>query len=495
MNERRSTRLAVALFAAVCAAGWAPVQAGRLALVIGNDAYSYVQPLSNAGNDARLIAETLKQAGFEVVGGVRTNLNREQMWNALGLFKSRINKGDSVVFYFAGHGVQIHSDAMLLGVDISAETDEQVLHDGLNLEDVQDEFKDAGFALLIIDACRDNPFPPKPGRSISQSRGLLPVQPATGNLILMAAGPGQSALDMVPGITAKDGLFTYTLVQALKTPGLDVRTAMYKVRDDVEDEARRANHKQRPSVVDDMRGSFSFFPGTAGSGQKPPNGGHLAPVASTEVSGAAAEKTGAPTVNATDASPGSAGSPSFCGKLTDAIKWAAGNFSGSAPNFISDLEDPGPDAATWPIAKDVGVYLCSNAVAHTFGHLQCDVSGFPKNQAPLGVTQVREREQALVNQLTRCLGSPLSTKDTASAFPDVPVPQPSKSTLATWRTEVGGPAVYVLFSTQPMGTEQVSKDGEFGQLTFCPNARPHCRNTGDKVLNGEVFPRSYFRGR
>lgn len=264
MNKNNSALITLSVLTAALVSG--PVagaaNANRLALVIGNDVYLHVSPLKNAGNDARLIGATLTDAGFEVLGGVRTNLNRDTMWNAIDQLQRRIQKGDEVVFYFAGHGVQIGSDAMLLPVDISAESDQQLLRNGVNLAEVQDQLKDARFALLVVDACRDNPFPVKPGhtRGIGATRGLVPILAAEGNLILMAAGPRQRALDMVPGVTTNDGLFTYTLVQAIRTPGLDVRTAMYRVRDEVEDRAKRANYDQRPSLTDEMRGTFAFFP-------------------------------------------------------------------------------------------------------------------------------------------------------------------------------------------------------------------------------------------
>jgi uncharacterized caspase-like protein len=237
--------------------------AARVALVIGNDAYTHVRQLSNAGNDARLMASVLQAAGFDVVGGVRANLDRKAMWSALDQFQVSIAKGDDVVFYYAGHGVQIRADSLLLPIDIEAANDDQVLRDGINLVEVQDEMKNARFALMVIDACRNNPFPPKPGstRGIGDPAGIVPIEAAQGNVILLSASRNQQALDEVPGITKSNGLFTYTLVQALKIPGVDVVQAMRNVREQVEQQARRANppHEQRPALVEEMDGSFFFF--------------------------------------------------------------------------------------------------------------------------------------------------------------------------------------------------------------------------------------------
>jgi hypothetical protein len=251
---------------AMCVAS-AGALGARVALVIGNDAYTHVKPLSNAGNDARLMASALKAAGFDVVGGVRANLDRKAMWSALDQFQGRIGKGDDVVFYYAGHGVQIRADSLLLPVDIEAESDDQVLRDGVNLVEVQDEMKNARFALMVVDACRNNPFPPKHGtRGVGEPAGIVPIEPARGNVILLSASRNQQALDEVPGITTSNGLFTYTLVQELKTPGIDVVQAMHNVREQVEQRAKLANHEQRPALMEEMDGSFFFFPKGGASG-------------------------------------------------------------------------------------------------------------------------------------------------------------------------------------------------------------------------------------
>ncbi len=249
-------------------------RAERLALVIGNDGYQHVAPLRNAGNDARLFAKTLTDAGFTVVGGVRTNLSRTAMWSAIDQLKQRATARDEVVFYFAGHGVQIESNPMLLPVDIEDQNPEQVVRDGVNLYDVQEELKNARFSLLVIDACRNNPFPPKPGRTraIGESRGLAPVEPAEGSAIILSASRGQTALDEVPNVTAGNGLFTYALVQAIRTPGLEVLAALRRVRDEVEVAAKRADHEQRPALFEEMRGDFYLFPGaTAAAVAERPN--------------------------------------------------------------------------------------------------------------------------------------------------------------------------------------------------------------------------------
>src|SRR5262249_46306093 len=97
-------------------------------------------------------------------------------------------------------------------------------------------------------------------RGVGEPAGIVPIEPARGNVILLSASRNQQALDEVPGVTKSNGLFTYTLVQALKTPGVDVVQAMHNVREQVEQLARQANHEQRPPCVKERDGPFFFFP-------------------------------------------------------------------------------------------------------------------------------------------------------------------------------------------------------------------------------------------
>ncbi|MBP8018429.1 MAG: SUMF1/EgtB/PvdO family nonheme iron enzyme [Hylemonella sp.] len=233
--------------------------AAKLALVVGNDAYSQIEPLKNARNDARLIAGVLRNAGFEVTEA--SNLNRTALWSTLDQFKGRINKGDEVVFYFAGHGVQIGANQLLLPTDITAQNDAQIQRDGVPLLDVQDALKDARIAMLLIDACRDNPFPKTGTRAIGGTRGLAPPEAATGQIIMMSAGRNQKALDRVPDSSQPNGLFAWELSQELQKPGVEIRSALEDVKNRVDDKARRAGHEQRPSLVNDLRGPYTLMGG------------------------------------------------------------------------------------------------------------------------------------------------------------------------------------------------------------------------------------------
>ncbi len=251
-TPRRTGLLGLALASLLLAL---PAQAARLALVIGNDNYQQVSTLNNAGNDAKLMASALRSAGFDVSD--HFNLDRNHLFEAIDGFQKRLGKGDEVVFYFSGHGVQVENDPMLLPTDIQANDEKKLKREALPLLYVQDALKDARVSLLVIDACRDNPFPKQGTRTIGDTRGLRPPDVVKGQAIIMSAGRNQKALDSVPGESSqRNGLFTHEFVRVMRTPGLDVRSALVKVRDDVEDKAARVNHEQRPSLMDDMRGNF-----------------------------------------------------------------------------------------------------------------------------------------------------------------------------------------------------------------------------------------------
>ena len=231
----------------------------RFALVIGNDSYRTVEPLKNARNDARAFAQTMRDAKFEVIA--QDDLSREQFWGVIDRVKGRMNKGDELVFYFAGHGVQIGANQYLLPVDIPVpDSDRQVERSAIPLVEVLDSFSDARVSVFVIDACRDNPFPKRSTRSIGGTRGLSRPEPTTGQIVILSAGRDQKALDSVPGRSSQNGLFTHELIQVIRNGNPEVRTAFETVKERVDDVARKANHQQRPAVSHDLRGNFFFYP-------------------------------------------------------------------------------------------------------------------------------------------------------------------------------------------------------------------------------------------
>ena len=166
----------------------APVsEAKRLALVVGNDNYRNISALHNARSDAKAVAKSLEEVGFDVT--LKLDLGDRGLKEALRNFKARVQGGDDAVFYFSGHGMQFGAANYLLPVDITGENEDQVKDDALPLQRVLDDLSDqkARFTLAIVDACRNNPFK---GRAKSLGgKGLVPVNPATGQMVLYPQGP------------------------------------------------------------------------------------------------------------------------------------------------------------------------------------------------------------------------------------------------------------------------------------------------------------------
>ena len=189
--------VACAGLALMLAAG--PATAGRLALVVGNDAYAEVTGLAKAVNDARAVAKALTAIGFQV--DTAENANRNQMSRKLVEFESKVQLGDTVVFFFAGHGFEIRGDNYLLPVDVpAAEPGEESLVKDASFAaaDVIDRIEAKGPAtvIAIFDACRDNPFARPGTRALGgTTRGLARMAPPDGVFILFSAGAGQEALD------------------------------------------------------------------------------------------------------------------------------------------------------------------------------------------------------------------------------------------------------------------------------------------------------------
>jgi len=231
--------------------------ANRKALVIGNDLYAHVPKLNNAGADAEAMAKSLESVGYKV--SKHLNLDEKRFKQALRDFRQNLNGGDEVLFFFAGHGVQLGNANYLLPTDVKGDHEDQVKDDAILLQKVLDDMeeKKTKFALAVIDACRDNPFKGK-GRAIG-GRGLAPTSAATGQMIMFSAGSGQQALDRL-GDNDKDknGLFTRIFIKEMTKPGLSVDRILRNVRTEVVRLARSVGHEQTPALYDQAIGEFFF---------------------------------------------------------------------------------------------------------------------------------------------------------------------------------------------------------------------------------------------
>lgn len=264
------------LFALSLALPLVAQSANRLALVIGNDRYATVAPLKNAGADAEAMAAALSLARYQVTS-VR-DLPLRDMQAKLREFKGRVNAGDEVVIFFAGHGVQIDNGVnYMLPVDIRGDSEDEVRDAAIPLQRVLDDMAErrAKFTLLVVDACRDNPFKPAAGkRSIGASRGLAPPSVSSGGgngqMVVFSAGANQRALDSLgPTDPVRNGVFTRVFVEEMTTPGVPIDAVVNKVRSRVYKLADSVGHTQLPAVYNESIGEFFFMPGTAPAGTGP----------------------------------------------------------------------------------------------------------------------------------------------------------------------------------------------------------------------------------
>jgi uncharacterized caspase-like protein len=223
----------------------------RVALVIGNAAYQNVARLPNPVNDGNTIATTLKDAGFDVVDN-RHDLGAADTRRALRDFADRAHDADIAVVYYAGHGIEVDGSNYLIPVDAKLERDIDVYDEALSLDRVLLAVEPAKkLRLVILDACRDNPFSKTMKRTVASraiGQGLSKIEPNSPNLLIAySAKAGSTAADG----DGKNSPFTVALSKHLTTPGLDVRRAFGYVRDDV---LKTTNNRQEPFVYGSLGG-------------------------------------------------------------------------------------------------------------------------------------------------------------------------------------------------------------------------------------------------
>jgi uncharacterized caspase-like protein len=213
----------------------------RVAFVFGNCAYKNVAPLPNPSVDAKAIAATLRNVGFEVVEG--SNLTRDKMTERLLDFGKKAQGADVALFFYAGHGIAISGTNYLLPVDADIKSEMDVkLGAAINIDlTLEQTMGDAKVKLVFLDACRDNPFAAKiksnsATRSVNVQTGLAEMKSGEGTLIAFATGPGQTALD---GQEGSNSPFTRALLANLTQPGVEIQQAMTKVRAQVNEETNK----------------------------------------------------------------------------------------------------------------------------------------------------------------------------------------------------------------------------------------------------------------
>jgi uncharacterized caspase-like protein len=223
----------------------------RVALIIGNSAYKSAPKLGNPVNDATLVGGMFKKAGFDSVD-VRLDLSASEMRRMLREFAGRTRDADMAVIYYAGHGIELDGNNYLIPTDATLETDGDVLDETIPVERALFAVEPAKqLRLIILDACRDNPFAKTMKRTLASraiGRGLAKVEPTSPNtMIAFAAKAGSTASDG----DARNSPFATALVEHLPKPGLDLRKAFGFVRDDV---LKTTGYKQEPYVYGSLGG-------------------------------------------------------------------------------------------------------------------------------------------------------------------------------------------------------------------------------------------------
>jgi uncharacterized caspase-like protein len=204
----------------------------RVALVIGNGNYGKVAKLANPPRDAAAVENLLRRAGFDVVE--ERDLSNNAMRRALREFADKASEADIAVVFYAGHGIEVNGANYLIPVDAVLETDLAVEDETVPLERVYQVLEQAKrLRLVVLDACRDNPFVRSVRRTISTrsiGRGLAKVEVLTSDTLIAFAAKAGSTADDGQGANSP---YTSALVKHLATPGLDVRLAFGRVRDEV----------------------------------------------------------------------------------------------------------------------------------------------------------------------------------------------------------------------------------------------------------------------
>ena len=234
----------------------APVSMGkRIALIIGNGAYTGTSPLPNPKRDAARLAETFRSIGFSDVTLVE-DLDVQGFNRALQEFSDKAAQADWAVVYYAGHGMEVDNVNYLIPVDAKLEKERDILFEAVPLDRVMAAGEGAkSLRLVILDACRNNPFEgamAKKTATRSVTRGLSRVEPDGASLVVYAAKAGQVALDGDSG----NSPFVTALDTNLRKPNVEIGKLFRLVRDDV---MKATERQQEPFTYGSLPGEDFFF--------------------------------------------------------------------------------------------------------------------------------------------------------------------------------------------------------------------------------------------
>jgi len=280
----------------------------RIALVIGNAAYTHAPALANPANDAKAVAQALERLNFEVVSGF--DLGNTELRKTVREFAGKVSGADVALFFYAGHGLQVGGENYLIPVDAAIQTEADLDFNAVKMDLVSRQMdREAKIKIVMLDACRDNPFEKQLARSMGKTRsaalkkGLAEIGTTGGTLIAFATDPGDVALDG----DGKHSPFTEALLRHIETPGVEIGLVMRRVTKDVFEGTKE---KQRPWTNASLTGEFYMKPGSA-------------PPAAAPAAGAAP----APSVN-----------PNFDERQIELALWQSADRSGAARDYEEYLK-------------------------------------------------------------------------------------------------------------------------------------------------------------
>lgn len=222
----------------------------RIALVVGNAGYPEA-PLRNPVNDAKQMAAKLKRLGFEVQ--YHENLAQKPLTRAITRFGETLAEGGGIaLFFYAGHGIQVGGRNFLIPVDAQISSEASVHSESVDMNVVLEQLRggEQGLSIIILDACRNNPFE---RRFRASGAGLAEIDAPKGTLIAYATAPGSVAADG----EGANGLFTGELLKVIDQPGLQVEDVFKRVRANV---AKHTGDRQLPWESSSLVGNFFFVP-------------------------------------------------------------------------------------------------------------------------------------------------------------------------------------------------------------------------------------------
>jgi hypothetical protein len=254
MGDRMFKRalLALSLLLSVIAA--VPAHAKRVALIIANGRYANASSLKNPAADAALIAKSLRQAGFTSVD-VKIDLGKSAMERELSLFGQKSEGADVALIYYAGHGIEAGGQNYLIPTDAILQRDRDLEVEATRLDTVMLMSESARMRIVVLDACRNNPFVATMQRTLRNravGRGLAAVEPEGETLVVYAAKAGATAADG----SGANSPFAEAMAKRLVQPGLEISLLFRSVRDDV---LKTTGRTQEPFTYGSLSGNAFYF--------------------------------------------------------------------------------------------------------------------------------------------------------------------------------------------------------------------------------------------